>query len=91
MAGPRVGCLRAGAAIEAAHLTAQVHIVLAVSSTVPNRAGAAVCVQAISAGGSIFTRLRITLVLLILTKGPIKTRTATAREGVYVINTCPII
>lgn len=74
-----------------AHLAAEVHEVLAVLSIVPHRAGAAVGAQAISAGASILTGLRIALILLILTECPVKTRTATTREGADAVNAGPII
>lgn len=74
-----------------AHLVAQVRIVLAVLSTVSHRAGAAVGVQAISAGASVLTGLRLALVLFLLTKCPIKTRATTAGKAVDVINASPVI
>lgn len=64
---------------------------LAVLSIVSHGAGAAVGAQAVSAGASIFTRLRVALILLELTEIPVKTRTATAREAVNAINASPII
>ena len=64
---------------------------LAVLSIVSHGAGAAIRAQAVSAGSSILTGLRIALILLILTEGPVKTKTATAREGVDVINANPIV
>lgn len=64
---------------------------LTVLSIVSHRAGAAISSQAISAGPSILTGLRVALILLVLTKCPIKTRTAAAREGVDVIDTGAII
>lgn len=74
-----------------AYLAAEVHEVLAVLSIVSHGAGAAVGAQAVSAGASIFTRLRVALILLELTEIPVKTRTATAREAVNAINASPII
>lgn len=122
MAGPgSCPCVRAGATIVTADLTAQVHIILqrkkknmvetqfnitllhktimvywhtrylTVLSTVSCRAGAAVRAQAVSADASIFTRLRVTLILLVFTEFPIKSRTATASEGVDIVNASPII
>lgn len=64
---------------------------LAVMSIVSYRAGATVGAQAISAGASILTGLRVALILLVLTKRPVKPRPATAREGVDVINASAII
>lgn len=64
---------------------------LAVLSIVSQGAGAAVVAQAISAGASILTGLRVALILLKLTEFPVKTRTATARKGVDAINASPII
>ena len=64
---------------------------LAVLSTVSHGAGAAIGAQAISACSSILTGLRVALVLLVLTEFPVKTMTATAGEGVDVINASPII
>ncbi len=64
---------------------------LAVLSIVSYGAVAAVGAQAISTGASILTGLRVTLILLKLTECPIKTRTATAREGVDIINASPVI
>lgn len=71
--------------------THQHTLYLAVLSIVSHRAGAAIRSQAISAGPSILTGLGVALVLLVLTKRPIKTRTAAARECVDVIDACPII
>lgn len=64
---------------------------LAVLSIVSHRAGAAIGAQAISASPAIFTGLRVALILLELTEFPVKTRTATAREGVDAIIACSII
>lgn len=64
---------------------------LAVLSIVSHRAGASIRSKAVSAGPSILTRLGVALVLLVLTKRPVKTRTAAAGEGVDVIDACPII
>lgn len=64
---------------------------LAVLSIVSYGAGAAVLAQAISADASILTGLRVALILLVLTESPVKTRPATTREGVDLINACPII
>lgn len=54
-------------------------------------AGAAVGAQAIGTGASILTGLRVALILLKLAKFPVKTKTATAREGVDVISASPAI
>lgn len=119
MAGPGSGpCVRAGATIVAANLTAQVHIILqtkrkiklklsfrlkktaitywhtlylTVLSNVSCWASAAVGAQAVRAGASIFTGLRVTLILLVFTELPMKSRTATARECVDVIDASPVI
>lgn len=64
---------------------------LTVLSIVSCWASAAVGAQAISAGASIFTRLRVAFILLIFTECPVKSRMATARKGVDVINASPII
>lgn len=64
---------------------------LAVLSIVSRRTGAAIGAQAVSAGPTIHTGLRVALILLILAKFPVKTRTATTREGIDVINASPII
>lgn len=74
-----------------AHLAAQVIIELAVLSIVSHRAGAAVGAQAVGAGASILTGLRFALVLLVLTKRPMKTRATTAGKAVDVINASPVI
>lgn len=84
-------CLRAGAAVVTAYLGAQVHIVLAVLSVVSHGAGAAVGAEAVGAGASVLAGLRVTLVLLVLAERAVKTRTATAGEGVDVINAGPVI
>lgn len=64
---------------------------LAVVSSIFSRTVATIGAQAIHAGSSVFTRLRVTFILLELTKDPMKTRTATARKGVDVVDTSPII
>lgn len=74
VAGPGGSCLRAGPAIVATDLAAQVYKILAVESTEPHGAGAAIGPQTISAGASILTGLGVTLVMLIFTESTIKTR-----------------
>lgn len=69
----------------------QLHSYLAVLSIVSRRAGTAVGAQAVSAGASILAGLRVTFILLKLTERSVKTRTATARKGVDIINASPII
>jgi len=64
---------------------------LAVMSIVSHGAGAAVGAQAIGAGASILTGLRVALVLLVLAERPVETGTATAREGVDVVNASPVV
>jgi len=64
---------------------------LTVLSTVPHGTGTAVCTQAIGARASIFTGLGDTLVQLVLTEFPRKTRAATAGKCVDVIDASPII
>lgn len=73
------------------HLTAQVHVVLAVIPIVSHGAGAAVGSQAISAGASVLTGLRVTFVMLKLTECPVKARATAAGKGVDVIDASPII
>lgn len=74
-----------------AHLAAQVHIVLAVLSIVSHGTGAVVGAQAVGAGSSVLAGLRVALVLLVLTKRPVKTRAAMAGKAVDVINASPVI
>lgn len=83
--------MRTDATVVTAHLTTQVHKFLAVLSIVSRRAGTSICSKPVSAGPSILTWLGVTLVLLVFTKRAVKTRTAAAGEGVYVVNTGPII
>lgn len=64
---------------------------LAVLAIVSHRAGATVASQAIGAGASVLTGLRVALILLVLTECPVETRTATAREGVDFVNASSII
>lgn len=91
MAGPGGGRLRAGAAVVATDMTAQVNKIQAVESIESHRAGAAICAQTISAGSSILTRLRVTLIMLIFTESAIKTRATATGEGIDVIYTSPIV
>lgn len=60
-------------------------------SIVSHGAGAAVGAKAIGTSASVLTGLRVALILLELAKCPVKTETATAREGVDVIDASPII
>lgn len=64
---------------------------LTVLSVVSCWASAAVGAQAVRAGASIFTGLRVTLILLVFTEHPVKSRTAMAREGVDAIDASPVI
>lgn len=53
--------------------------------------GAAVGTQAVSAGSSVLTGLRVTFVLFKLTECPIKTRATATGKGVNVIDASPVI
>lgn len=60
-------------------------------SIVSHGAGAAVAAQAIGTSASVLTGLRVALILLELAKCPVKTKRATAREGVDVIDASAVI
>lgn len=74
VAGPGGRRLRAGAAVVTPDLAAQVYKILAVESIEPDRTGAAIRPQPISAGPSVLTGLGVALVMLIFTESTVKAR-----------------